>query len=158
MSQPARDSSGVRFPPPLVYAIALGAGFLLQHLHPLPILPAKRGLARAAGIALMAAWAALSFAAIRLFRRAGTSINPIRPTTTLVQEGPYRISRNPLYLGLAMFCAGLAFFWNALWPVVFLAPTLVVVDRVIIRREERYLEEKFGETYRCFRRRVRRWL
>jgi protein-S-isoprenylcysteine O-methyltransferase Ste14 len=93
-----------------------------------------------------------------VMRRAGTNIKPSQPTTAIVQTGPFRFSRNPLYISLTLFYLGVCLMFNALWPLLLLPPLLVVVQRGIIYREERYLEAKFGEEYRDYRRRVRRWL
>ena len=79
-------------------------------------------------------------------------------TTALVTTGPYRISRNPGYLGLALAYAGIAVLAHAVWVLAMLVPALVVVDRMVIAREERYLERRFGEQYSSYKRRTRRWL
>jgi protein-S-isoprenylcysteine O-methyltransferase Ste14 len=82
----------------------------------------------------------------------------MRPTTAIVFTGPYRFTRNPMYLGLALLQAGLAMVTNSLWPLLTLAPVIVAVRRLVIDREERYLEAKFGEEYRAYKARVRRWV
>ncbi|HEV8673882.1 MAG TPA: isoprenylcysteine carboxylmethyltransferase family protein [Methylomirabilota bacterium] len=120
------------------------------------ILPS--GVARVLGIALLAGWVIVSLPAILALRRAGTSVNPARPTTALVTWGPYRVTRNPLYVGLTMLYLGLTAWFNALWPLLLLPIVLVVMQRGVIVREERYLERKFGEEYRRYKARVRRWL
>lgn len=107
-------------------------------------------MAIAALIGLSGAWA---------LRRAGTTISVDRPTTAIVASGPYRYSRNPLYVALTLLYLGLgAAALNTLWALVLLPPLLVVIQRGVIEREERYLERKFGEEYRRYKRRVRRWL
>ena len=95
---------------------------------------------------------------VRAFRRAGTPVNPGESATTLVTTGPYRLSRNPAYLGMALGYAGIAILSGALWALVPLVPTLLLIDRGVIRREERHLERKFGEEYLLYRARTRRWL
>jgi protein-S-isoprenylcysteine O-methyltransferase Ste14 len=80
------------------------------------------------------------------------------PTTALVTGGPYRISRNPIYLALTLVYLGLALAWGSLWPVVLLAPLLIVMRYGVIGREERYLEARFGDAYRAYRAAVRRWI
>ncbi len=99
-----------------------------------------------------AGWAVLTF------RAAGTSPNPMRPTTSLAFDGPYRFSRNPMYVGLAVASACFALFWNALWPLLSVPVAMALVWRFVIAREERYLDAKFGEEYRRYRDRVRRWI
>ena len=91
-------------------------------------------------------------------RRAGTSVNPTEPTTVLVMDGPFKFTRNPLYLSLALFYAGVATLVNALWAMLMLPIVLLVINRGVIGREERYLERKFGEQYIQYKERVRRWL
>jgi protein-S-isoprenylcysteine O-methyltransferase Ste14 len=152
------DSSGVRFPPPLLYAGALAAGFLVQRRWPIAILPGMPFAARIAGAILALAGAALAISAVGMFRRAGTSPNPTRPASALAVRGPYRFTRNPMYLGLALVSAGFALFWNALWPLVFLPVAILLMRRLVIDREERYLEEKFGNEYTSYKARVRRWV
>jgi protein-S-isoprenylcysteine O-methyltransferase Ste14 len=83
---------------------------------------------------------------------------PMNPTTALVTSGPYRLTRNPMYLGMAFLYVALAFAFGVMWALVFLPAVLVVVDRFVIVREEPYLERKFGQAYREYRSRVRRWL
>ena len=99
---------------------------------------------------------ALDIWAVATFRRLGTTPNPAGPTTALAVGGPYRFTRNPMYLGLVFLMAGLAFLANALWPLVLLP--VVIVRRAVIDREERDLTAEFGEEYLRYKARVRRWL
>ncbi|MBV8230410.1 MAG: isoprenylcysteine carboxylmethyltransferase family protein [Planctomycetaceae bacterium] len=99
---------------------------------------------------------ALDIWAVATFRRLGTTPNPAGPTTALAVGGPYRFTRNPMYLGLVFLMAGLEFLANALWPLVLLP--VVIVRRAVIDREERYLTAEFGEEYLRYKARVRRWL
>jgi protein-S-isoprenylcysteine O-methyltransferase Ste14 len=150
------DNAGVRFPPPITYLISLGAGFLIQYAF--PVSPFPPTASRVAGVALWVAWASLMLGATLQFRRARTSIVPVRPTTAIVSGGPFRFTRNPIYLGLACLCAGTACWFNSLWPLVTLVPAVAIIHTTVILREERYLERKFGDEYRAYRRRVRRWI
>ena len=113
---------------------------------------------RYAGVVLMGLALCLIAWAAFLFLRAGTSIRPFLPSTALVLEGPYKFTRNPMYLGLTMLVTGVALFSNAVWMLVVLIPTVFVLQREVIAKEERYLEAKFGDEYRAYRSRVRRWL
>lgn len=90
-------------------------------------------------------------------KQAGTNVNPTLPTTALVTKGPYLISRNPLYLGLAMLYAGIALLSNLFWAILLLPIVLRIVNQGVIAREERYLENKFGEQYISYKERVPRW-
>lgn len=94
----------------------------------------------------------------RAMKQAGTNINPLQPATSLVTTGPFRFSRNPLYLSLTLLFAGLSLILNSLWGLIALAPVLAILHFGVILREERYLEAKFGESYRQYRTQVRRWL
>lgn len=94
----------------------------------------------------------------RLMVAHGTNINPTKPTMTIIQSGPYRYSRNPLYLSLTLVYCGLALLINTWWAVIFLPAVLLSMHFLVVLREERYLENKFGESYRAYCGRVRRYL
>jgi protein-S-isoprenylcysteine O-methyltransferase Ste14 len=159
MTAAASDNSGVRIFPPAIFLAGIGAGFLLQWLWPIPIAPDGLLLAvRIAGGLVMVLWLGLNIWALATFVRAGTTPNPTRPTTALTFNGPYRFTRNPMYLSLAFLQVGVALLANALWPLVLAIPVLWLVKRIVIDREENYLERKFGEEYLAYKRRVRRWL
>jgi protein-S-isoprenylcysteine O-methyltransferase Ste14 len=150
------DTAGVVAPPPLIYLAGLAVGFALEALLPGSSVPAAvqwglGGVLVVAGVALL-----LSFNTA--FSRRGTAVEPWKPTTAIVTTGPYRISRNPAYLGMALVYAGVALMSDALWVLAPLPVVLAVVDRGVIAREERYLERKFGQEYVDYRSRVRRWL
>jgi protein-S-isoprenylcysteine O-methyltransferase Ste14 len=159
MSEPttaARDDSGVVFPPPLIYALFFAAGIFLDRLAPLPQPPPI--VARPVGAAFVLAFLVLTVASFRHFWSAGTSVVPVRPTTALVVGGPYRLTRNPMYLGLLLLYAGVSCLLGLVWPLL-LGPLLVwVVGEWCIGPEERYLAGKFGDEYHRYRARVRRWL
>ncbi len=149
-------SPGVRVPPPLLYGGAVVAGWLLDRQTPLPI-GGGRGRTLLAW-ALVAGWAALALSAIGLFRRRRTSMLPFRPASALVVAGPYRLSRNPMYVSLTLLAAAFALFLNTWWIVVLQVPTLLAVQRFVIVPEEQYLRRRFGAEYDAYTRRVRRWL
>ncbi len=155
MSAP-RDHAGVPVPPPLFYAAGFVSGLALERRWPLPSPPARA--AKPIGAALLALGVALPASGLALFRRERTSVMPVRPTTSLVTSGPYRLTRNPMYVGYALRHAGLALRRRSTSALLTLAPVLALVDRLLIEREERYLERTFGEHYRAYACRVRRWL
>jgi protein-S-isoprenylcysteine O-methyltransferase Ste14 len=103
-------------------------------------------------------WVLLTGSSFRSFWRKHTSNVPIRPATALVMTGPYRITRNPMYLGLAVLTVALGLWLDTWWPIVLLIPTLIVAQLWVIMREERYLGRRFGAEYYAYLRRVRRWL
>jgi protein-S-isoprenylcysteine O-methyltransferase Ste14 len=151
-----RDVPGVIAPPPLIYLSGLAAGFGLEALLDSPSVPGA--LAWPVGAALMVTGGALARSFFRAFGRAGTPVSPYSTPTKLVTTGAYRISRNPGYLGMALAYAGIAVIAGALWALAPLVVVLVLVDRGVIAREERFLERKFGEDYLRYKRRTRRWL
>jgi protein-S-isoprenylcysteine O-methyltransferase Ste14 len=152
----ARDTAGVPVPPPLIYVAGLLVGVALELVAPVDWPPTAAAVA--VGVVGGALWLWLDGAATLSFRRAGTSPIPFKPTTALVAVGPYRFTRNPMYLGMACLYVALAFALGIVWALAVLPAVLAVVDRVVIAREEHYLAAKFGERYLDYKRRVRRWL
>jgi protein-S-isoprenylcysteine O-methyltransferase Ste14 len=142
-------------PPPLLYLTPLLASALLDRLVPLPGLPPA---ARRFGSALAAAGVALSGWFVRTMHAAKTPIDPRQTPTAIVTHGPFQHTRNPGYLGLALIYAGVSLRTNRRWALVLLPGVLAVLDRGVVRREERYLREKFGDEYAEYQRRVPRWL
>ena len=156
MADASADSAGVVVPPPIVYALGFGIGYALDRFKPAPV--AVGGARILLGWVFAGAGVALAASAIVLFRRAGTSPVPIQPTTALVVRGPYRFTRNPMYVGLAALYAGVTLLINSVWPLLLLPVVLGVIRWAVIAREEAYLERKFGDAYRAYTTRVRRWL
>jgi protein-S-isoprenylcysteine O-methyltransferase Ste14 len=148
------DNSRVVAPPPLIYGGALLIALLLHWLAPLPIF----GRTFWPGLALVVFGVALAVWGRNTLVAAGTNVNPYRPSTAIVASGPYRFSRNPLYVSLTLLYVGLTLVFNTWWGFILLLPVLIVMHFGVIAREERYLENKFGETYRNYRARVRRYL
>lgn len=158
-ADPSMDHAGVRVPPPALFIGSLLLGIFLEWACPIGILSQLSAGARFGfGAASIVAGVALMASAMGLFRRAGTAIPPWEPTTALVTTGPYRFSRNPIYLSVVMFYVGIALLFAACWALVLLVPALVILHYAVIRREEAYLDRRFGETYRQYRARVRRWI
>ncbi len=153
---PERDAPGVIAKPPFIYLGFLATGLVLDWLWPYPQLPET--LRYIFGGALIGLGLALALASIRCFKAAGTHFDTQKPSTAILTTGPYQISRNPIYIGLAAIYAGLGIALDAPWVWVLLIPTLAVVHYGVILREERYLERKFGQEYLDYKSRVRRWL
>ena len=151
------DHAGVFIPPPLLYIVPLGVGALLQRVVPITILP-RSVWTVAGGWLLFALGLALFVAALLTFRKARTSLVPIKPTTAIVETGPYRFTRNPMYVSMTLVYLGVTLWIDSVWPLVFLPVILFTVQHAVIAREERYLEAKFGEAYRGYKARVRRWI
>lgn len=153
-----RDGAEVRFPPPLMYLLAVVAGGLL-HEFVWPISLDLSGGARIGGsIALIAAGLAMVGSAFGLFRRTGQNPAPWTSSPEVLSTGVYRITRNPMYVGMALVQAGIGVAWANGWIVGLVPPILALIYAIAIRHEEAYLERKFGETYVAYKRSVRRWL
>jgi protein-S-isoprenylcysteine O-methyltransferase Ste14 len=152
----ARDRPGIVAPPPLVYVAALAIGLGLDAVLPSASFPSV--LRAALGWPLLAAGLGFMASFIGAFRRRGTPVDPYKATTAIVTDGPYRLSRNPGYLGMALISAGIAVLANAPWAFLPLAAAVLVIDRGVIAREERYLERKFGDEYLRYKARTRRWV
>lgn len=155
-TQPAPDRANVVGLPPLYFIAALLIGLMLERQWPLYQFPDF--VRQLVSWPLLALSLVLAISAFYQMTRAGTAIDPRKPSTALVTSGPYRFSRNPMYLSLALLVTGVAFYRSSLWALLLLIPAVLLLERLVIRREERYLEDKFGERYREYRSRVRRWL
>ena len=148
----------MRLFPPLIYAALFAVGYTADRIAPMRLFVDPPAAVRLVGWALVALAALLAASAAFLFLRAGTTPDPRRPTTALVVHGPYRFTRNPMYLALALLYLGVALLLNAAWPLVLLPVAIMLVERWVIAREEAYLERRFGDAYRAYQARVRRWL
>ena len=142
--------------PPLVYLGAILLGVLLHFGWPLPLVRHPLGGPIGAGVVLMAV--GLFIAAVRTFGAAGTPVPGNRPTTTIVRTGPYRFSRNPIYLAFSSLQVGIAFWVSSLWLLITLVPALALMSFWVIPREERYLEARFPSEYLPYKSSVPRWL
>jgi protein-S-isoprenylcysteine O-methyltransferase Ste14 len=142
--------------PPLVYLASLVLGALLQLAIPLPFLP--RTLDVALGASVVAVAAALFAYSVAKFRAAGTPVPARKPTTAIVRSGPYRFSRNPIYLAFSLFQLGIAIWVNSVWLLATLVGAVALIDTIVIPREEQYLERRFGAAYLDYKAAVRRWL
>jgi protein-S-isoprenylcysteine O-methyltransferase Ste14 len=142
--------------PPLVYLGSIALGVILHIAWPMSLLP--RGLSPLLGALVVLLAIGLFIYAVRTFRAAGTPVPGNQPTTTIVRTGPYRFSRNPIYLAFSLLQLGIALWVNSLWLVVTLLPALALMSFVVIPREERYLEARFPSEYPPYKTSVRRWL
>jgi protein-S-isoprenylcysteine O-methyltransferase Ste14 len=155
MPSDEQDKAGVIAPPPLIYLGSLVLGLLLNRTFPIAFLPRK--LTRILGWPLLSSGILLFGWFRRALGDAGTPANPYKSVSQLVTGGPFRYTRNPGYIAMAMIYTGIASLANALWAVILLPVALIVVQRGVIEREERYLERKFGEEYMRYKAQVRRW-
>ncbi len=142
---------------PFVIYIAVGlSALLLQKVIPLPFLPETP--ARLLGLGVMIANMAIGLPAVRKMLIARTSLNPAHPTTALVESGPYRFTRNPMYIGLTLLYTGLVIFFQLPWGLVLVPAVIWLITNLVIKPEEKYLEARFGKQYMEYKDRVRRWL
>lgn len=153
---PGADNPGVIAPPPLIFLGGLGVGFALNAVVGRGSGPSR--IARPVGAALIVAGAGLMGTFVQAFGRARTPVDPYSPSETVVTDGPYRLTRNPGYLGMTLTYAGIAIVSDTPWALVPLPVAIAVIDRGVIAREERYLERKFGAEYTDYKRGVRRWI
>ena len=145
--------------PPVVFAAAVAAALALKALVPVPFVPrAVADRAEVAGVAMSVAGGMLAAWALATFLWERTTPLPNRPARALVTGGPYRLSRNPMYIGISVVLVGLSLVANDVWMLAVLPPVWLLLTRFVIRPEEAYLERKFGEEYRAFLARTRRWL
>ena len=151
-----QDKAGVVAPPPLIYLGALVFGLLFNRRFPIGFLP--RRMARGLGWPLLSGGVLLLGWFERAMRQADTPASPYKPVSHIATEGPFRYTRNPGYLSMAMIYAGIATLANALGAILFLPVALLVIQRGVIEREESYLERVFGEEYLRYKAQVRRWI
>ncbi len=151
-----QDNPGIRVPPPLIYLLPLVLGLLLNRRVHVPFLPS--GVRRTIGWPLIGGGVLLARWFRQTMRDADAPVRTDKPVPRLTTEGPFRYTRNPGYLSLAMIYAGIAVLRNSLWAILLLPLVLFVIQREVIGREERYLERTFGEEYLAYKARVRRWL
>ncbi|MCW5942684.1 MAG: isoprenylcysteine carboxylmethyltransferase family protein [Fimbriimonadaceae bacterium] len=150
-----KDHADVAVPAPVVFGIGLGVGWCLERCAPLPIGFEGRLWV---GLALIGLGLVPSLVAVADLMRAKTAVLPHHRTTALRTSGVYAITRNPIYLGMAVAYGGAGLSLGSSWALGALVPVIAVMNRWVIAREERYLARLFGAEYETYRRRVRRWL
>lgn len=150
------DAPGMLVRPPILLLGSIALGLILQAVWPIRFVPAA--LTMIVGAPLVGLSLVLFTFSVKKFRAAGTGIRAHEPTTVIVISGPYRFSRNPIYLSFALLQIGLAIWVNNAWFLAALIPLLTIIRYGVISREEAYLERKFGEEYLRYKRSVRRWL
>ena len=150
------DNPGVAVLPPILYGVTFVVVAMLQWIWPLTIV--RQATAFWLGLVLSVTALVIGAWGRRTMLGAGTNISPLKPAITLVNSGPYRFSRNPLYVAMTLLFVGLTLLVNSWWGVFLLVPLAVLLHFGVVCREERYLERKFGEEYRNYRLRVRRYI
>src|SRR5262245_35624759 len=153
----AADTAQVVIRPPLGWGLAVFAGLALNWLVPLPFLPVDLPAGGLGAIVFVLALVLVAWAIVTM-TKAGSNVPTNLPTTTIVESGPYRFTRNPNYLGMFLGLVGLAIAFDNLWLLMMLVPFALIIRYGVVAREEAYLERKFGDVYRGYSSRVRRWL
>lgn len=159
-STPGNDTSsnptGIKLPPPVLFLASILLGVCIQRLTPFGLIGG--GLGGTLGLLLVVAGLSLVVLAVRELFKARTTVRPDRGATALITNGPFRISRNPIYLSFALLQVGIALCLNNLWILLLLGINVVLLNRLVIAREERYLKAAFGKVYHDYSSRVRRWI
>jgi len=156
MPSDPNDNPGVIAPPPLIYIAGLALGFAIDFLWPLPLVPTDLRI-YAGGFLILISFVPAIWV-FKLFVKNRTNLDVRKATHKIVTSGPYRMSRNPVYLSLAMLYAGIAIAADSIWVLALLVPVIIVTNYGVIYREEAYLEQKFGAEYLDFKNSVRRWI
>ena len=151
-----QDNPGVVFPPPFIYLGWLAAGFALDYFLPASILPDSVQYSVGGVVILLSV--VLVVSAFRQFRKHDTNIRPDKPDTALLSEGAYRFTRNPIYLAMTLLYVGISISADSPWSLAMIVPVLLIMNFLVIPREERYLARTFGEEYLAYKSTVRRWL
>ena len=156
MMESGRHGPGVRIHPPIIYALSILSGFVLNSYWPQAMPLGIHG--HLYGGTVLALVFLLAGFSILEFHRASTDVRPDKPDTALINSGPYRFTRNPLYIGLTLVQITVAAWFNNAWVLIMVVPSVMVITQYAIKREERYLEKLFGQDYLDYKQRVRRWL
>lgn len=148
--------AGVKFPPPLIFLILMIAAYGVHYIWPIS-LPSSLIL-KFIGVKLIILGFCIIIIAATSFKRVETSIEPWKPTTAIISTGIFAYSRNPIYVAFCLITIGIGVVLNNVWMVLCTAPSALLVYYVAIKKEEAYLEQKFGEEYVQYKNKVRRWL
>jgi len=150
------DHAAVKIHPPVLWLIHMLAVYLLNRLLPLSLaFPKALGWL---GYVLVLAGVGSAFSAMSQFRKAQTTVDPHGSVSAIVSSGPYRFSRNPIYLGLTCFLIGFPLIFQTYWGLILSVVFIMLINTLVIQHEEAYLEKKFGDVYSSYKSRVRRWL
>ncbi len=142
----------------MTYLLFLVIGLVANLFYPLPLSSLETVVLVLLGLAIIIGGLGIGAFALQAMKKAGVSPLPWKTPGKLVTDGPFRYSRNPIYLSLTLIYLGISIAVNIFWPLASLIFALVIVDRGVIRQEERYLEKRFGEEYRSYKLKVRRWI
>ncbi|GJM13680.1 MAG: protein-S-isoprenylcysteine methyltransferase [Pseudohongiella sp.] len=151
-----RKGAAVSFPPPAIFASCILVGAGLQSLWPIALgVPESLDIF---GYVLVLLGVGITVAVALNFKRVDTAIEPWKPTSSIVTTGLYAWSRNPIYAGFCLVIIGVGIASNSFWVFISFLPGAILLYHVAIKKEEAYLEQKFGEEYLAYKRKVRRWI
>ena len=150
-----KDNAGVIAPPPAIYLIAILIGVMIDYFFPFSFMPENFQLPLGLLIILLAA--ILMALGIREFKKAETNVSPNKPVTAVITSGPFRYTRNPLYVSLSFVLIGIGIWLDNIWIITMLVPVLILIHYGVVKREEQYLTKKFEEKYLIYRGSVPRW-
>ena len=154
-----KDGANVRIPPPLIGVVGIAIAVILNRLiYPLRLDMSNEIVQYAIGGVLIVDGVFLMFSSIKHFKRTNQDPEPWKPTPEIITDGVYRFTRNPIYLGFGLIIAGLGILLNNLWMVIMVLPVWIAIHKLAVIPEEKYLEEKFGEEYLEYKKKVRRWI
>jgi protein-S-isoprenylcysteine O-methyltransferase Ste14 len=151
------DTAQVMVRPPLVWALAAVIGVALGYVVPSQFMPMAVPAGWLGGLVFVLALALFAWA-VTTMTSAGSNVPTSKPTMAIVERGPYRFTRNPIYLAMMLSLVGLAIAFDSLWGLITLVIFFLIIRYGVVAREEAYLERKFGDVYRSYRSHVRRWL
>lgn len=150
------DSAHVKFPPPLMALLAVLFGTFLHWFWPIPM--TSENLRWPLGFIFILIGIGIIIFCSKLFKKAQTNIEPWKTTSHIVTTGIYGISRNPIYTSFILIGLGIAFAFNSVWIAAMQIAVVIIIEKFVIKKEEAYLESKFGDEYRNYKMKVRRWL
>lgn len=156
MVQADQDSAKVTFPPPLMVLLTIGMGALIHHFRPWPLGFKYRLVVTGTTMVLLGVLTIIYCGF--LFKKAQTDIKPWKTTSNIVLEGPYKFSRNPIYLCFVLICLGASLLINSAWVVLMTLLLFLILHEYVVKKEEAYLKQKFGSSYLEFKNSTRRWI
>lgn len=158
MAKQLEDRARVTIPPPVTLIVSIVVGLSLHQVFPVAVMPASLPVRLLIAAPLLLGYGVVTALAIRMMLARNTAVAPHQSTTTLISEGPFSLTRNPLYLSVLLLFAGIALLVNEVWMLCLIPVMFVALDRGAVIHEEEYLERKFGDQYLDYKRRVRRWV
>jgi protein-S-isoprenylcysteine O-methyltransferase Ste14 len=155
---PELDRPRLIAPPPLIFAVFVIAAVIVDRYRPLPLFAMSDPARYAVSAVIFLISIALGLSAVRVFRAHKEHPSPYKPTQAIVESGPFRFTRNPIYISFLVTALAIAVLADSWWVVLSIIPLALLLEFGVIRREEEYLSRKFGAVYDDYRRRVRRWI